>query len=82
MFGIGVSELVGIFMVSLLYAIPILLIVFAVRWAISGGIRDAAKKTETATGQQTARQILDERYARGEIGRDEYEQVRRDIETE
>jgi putative membrane protein len=29
---------------------------------------------------KTARQILDERYARGEIGQDEYEQKRRDLE--
>jgi putative membrane protein len=27
-----------------------------------------------------ARQILDERYARGELGRDEYQQMRQDIE--
>lgn len=31
-------------------------------------------------GERDARQILDERYARGEIGREEYQQMRRDIE--
>ena len=80
MFDIAVGWLAG-FMVLLLYTMPIVLIVFAVRWAMSGGIRDAAKKTGTTPGGQTARQILDERYARGEIGRDEYEQVRQDIEA-
>ena len=30
--------------------------------------------------QKPARQILDERYARGEIEREEYEQKRRDLE--
>ena len=28
-----------------------------------------------------ARQLLDERYARGELGRDEYRQMRQDIES-
>lgn len=29
--------------------------------------------------RETARDILDKRYARGEIGRDEYEQTKRDL---
>ena len=29
--------------------------------------------------RETARDILDKRYARGEIGRDEYEQKKRDL---
>ena len=29
-----------------------------------------------------ARRVLDERYVRGEIDRDEYEQIRRDIQAE
>jgi uncharacterized membrane protein len=29
-----------------------------------------------------AREILDGRYARGEIGREEYERMRRDIQAE
>jgi uncharacterized membrane protein len=51
---------------------------------------------EASAGDHTSRQILDERYARGatpaalrqgryargEIGREEYEQVRRDIQAE
>jgi len=31
---------------------------------------------------RTARENLDERYARGEIGREEYERMRRDIQEE
>lgn len=72
----------GFFMVLLLYVAPIILIVFAVRWAVSGGIRDAAKNTEETSGEQPARQALNERYASGEIGRDEYRQIRQDIEAE
>ena len=31
-------------------------------------------------GSQSPREILDKRYARGEIGKDEYEQKKKDIE--
>lgn len=37
--------------------------------------------TRGAGDDRDARQILDERYARGEIGRDEYDQIHRDIES-
>lgn len=72
----------GFFMVLILYVAPIILIVFAVRWAVSGGIWEAAKNTEETSGEQPARQTLGERYASGEIGRDEYRQIRRDTEAE
>lgn len=75
----GVGAL-GIFLISLLYALPVILFFFALRWAISGGIRNANKKREDNTGGLGARQILDERYARGEISGEEYRQVRKDIE--
>jgi putative membrane protein len=32
------------------------------------------------TGRRTPLEIVQERYARGEIGREEYEQKRRDLE--
>ena len=44
MFGIEFPELVGIFMVSLMFAIPVILVAFTIRWAVSGGVRDAARK--------------------------------------
>jgi uncharacterized membrane protein len=53
---------------------------FIVRWAVSVGVRDAGKRT-VEQHPRTPREILDERYARGEIGRDEYELVRRHLET-
>lgn len=60
--------------------LPLIAMYFIVRWAVSAGIRDASK---SGVGQhpRTPLEILDERYARGEIGRDEYEQVRRALET-
>lgn len=39
-----------------------------------------AARTARGTTASSARDILDQRYARGEIGRDEYEQKRRDLQ--
>jgi putative membrane protein len=44
-----------------------------VGWPIRGG-RDAQGRAESA------REILDRRYARGEINREEYQQMRKDLE--
>lgn len=43
----------------------------------SRGPRDADAEHETTD----ARQLLDKRYARGELGREEYQQMREDIES-
>lgn len=51
---------------------------FVVRWAVAAGIRDAG---EGGVGGLAAKEVLDERYARGEIGPEDYERVRRDLET-
>ena len=74
--GVGGGEL----LFYLLYLVPMLLILyFIVRWAVAAGIRDTGGTG--FPGVRTARDILDERYARGEIGPEEYGQVRREIET-
>ena len=46
---------------------------FVVRWAVAAGVADA--------GGRGAREVLDARYAAGEISRDEYARMRRDLET-
>jgi putative membrane protein len=48
-----------------------LLVAWIVRTIIAG--------TGTKAGSTTAREILDLRYARGEITRKEYEQIKKDI---
>jgi len=54
-----------------------------IKWTVSSALRGVSSAfREASAGDHTARQILDERYARGEIGREEYEQVRRDIQAE
>ncbi len=50
---------------------------FVVRWAVAAGVRDAGGSGDG----QTAREILDARYARGEIGPEDYEQMRAHLET-
>ncbi|ADK82370.1 Protein of unknown function DUF2078, membrane [Sediminispirochaeta smaragdinae DSM 11293] len=51
--------------------------VFLIRWALNrpgGGWHEG-----TANDKQTAEEILDERYAKGEISREEYMQMKADL---
>lgn len=65
----------GMISMVLFWVLVILGIVILVRWIAAGtpGVGHPQAKT--------ALDILKERYARGEIGRDEFEQKKRDIET-
>ena len=65
----------GMISMVLFWVLVIVGIVILVRWIAAGssGARQAPAKT--------ALDILKERYARGEIGREEFEQKKRDIET-
>lgn len=51
-------------------------IVAIVKWLIGGPATNVP-----VPPSKTARQILEERYARGEIDREEFEQKKRDIES-
>lgn len=55
----------------------LLVIVGAVVYTL--GWRPQLPQSGPAQTDQTAQEILQERYARGEINREEYEQVRRDL---
>jgi putative membrane protein len=57
--------------------VPLLLIVAV---AYASGWRPQIDQTGPAPTRQTPLDILKERYVRGEISRDEYEQMRRDLE--
>ena len=60
----------GLGMMLLFWAILIIGTVFGIRWLVAQG---------RAPGKDTALEILRERYARGEINRDEFEARKRDL---
>ena len=61
----------GGFMMLLWWVIPIALVI-----ALAVLL---ARRAGTGTGERTALDILKERYARSEIGKDEFEQKKRDL---
>lgn len=63
----------GIFMI-LFWVLVIAGILALVRWAGAG------RPDRDERRARTALDLLEERYARGEIGREEFEQKRRDLE--
>lgn len=75
-FGFGAMLFGGLMMIAFSVGI-IVLIVFAVRWLGGHG----PTQHERPTGRPTALEILQERYARGEIDYDEFER-RKQLLTE
>jgi len=69
-YGMGFT---GFLLMTLVLFAAIALIVFAVR--------DTARRPEASSGsvRESPSDVLKARYARGEIGREEYEQMRRDL---
>lgn len=55
------------------------LVVFAVR-GLAGSGNNAPNSTQSSS-PPTALELLQARYARGEISREEYETIRRDLQT-
>ena len=55
-----------------------LLLIGVIAYAL--GWRPQFTQTRPTQNSQTPLEILNARYARGEIGREEYEQMRRDLE--
>lgn len=58
----------------LIWIVLIVVLVLVLRAAVGTG------PSQGGTPQRNAREILDERYARGEIDQDEYERKRRDLD--
>lgn len=65
----------GIVFMILFWGLIIFGIVAIVKW-----LAGTSANTGRTLPPKSARQILDERYARGEIDHDEYEQKKRDLE--
>jgi putative membrane protein len=75
-FGMGFG-LIGLFLMLLFWGGLILLGVWLVRTIFQTGSRSVHPGASGTL--PTAREILDERYARGEINREQYEIMKRDI---
>lgn len=74
-FGLGFG-FIGILLMLLFWGGLIVLAVIAVRALFNSNSRGNFPRL---SGRSTARDILDQRYARGEISRAEYEQMLQDI---
>jgi uncharacterized membrane protein len=52
--------------------LPIVVLYLVIKWAVSSALRNISSTfRDVFTASRSAREILDERYARGEIGREE-----------
>lgn len=72
--GFGWGPGFGMFFMLLFWGLIILGIVALVKWLTGLSVNTGASPRKTAL------QILEERYARGEIEREEFEQKKRDLE--
>ena len=71
----------GMLLSFLLFVVgPLVALYFIVRSAVRAGVAAASKAAATPE-LRTAREILDARYARGEIGPEDYEEMRTRLET-
>ncbi len=82
-FGVGFWEIAIVIVVALIVVALIIGAIFLIVWAFrrSGGASGAPSSGPTG-GRPTALQIAQERYARGEINRDEYMQIVSDLQKQ
>lgn len=73
-FGFGGLGLIGLIFNLVIIVGIVILIVWAVRRFTSG-----TTSSNQPTSNQSAREILQSRYARGEITRDQYQQMLQDL---
>ena len=71
--GMGMMMWFSFFLGLLLIVLVVVALVAAVQWL-------RGEKSPFFTDRKDAVEILKKRYASGEIGKDEYEKIRRDIE--
>jgi putative membrane protein len=71
----------GLFFMVLFWALVILGILALARWLMSESQARREQAGRVLPRDKTPLEIVDERYARGDIGRDEYEQKKRDLQA-
>lgn len=72
-FGLG-----WIFM-AIFWIVVVALIVGLIYWAVRGGDSSYHRETPSPEKENSAMKILKERYARGDISKDEFETKKRDL---
>jgi putative membrane protein len=76
--GSGPAE---VLLLPFLFILPLVVLYTVIKSAVGGAIRGAGTGGDHGY-EGTAREILDRRYARGEIDRDEYRRAIRDLQAE
>lgn len=77
-FGMGFG-LIGLLFMVLFWGGLILLAVLVVRALFPSGSRDSSKDMPSGKSTSSPKEILDQRYARGELTREQYETMKEDL---
>ena len=72
--GMGGFGFLGFLFMILWWAFIIALVIAAIKWLTRGS------RGSRSTGEKSPMEILKERYARGEITKDEYQEIRKELE--
>lgn len=67
-------------MMFLFWAAVIVAIVFLIRWLVTAGAGNRGPQPSTGYSVESALDILKKRYARGEISKEEFQDMRRDLQ--
>jgi uncharacterized membrane protein len=68
----------GILLILVIGALVVLLPL--VRWSTASGITEATKRAREGSEKGNAKEILGERYARGEISKEQYKEMLEDLQ--
>ncbi|MBN6742975.1 SHOCT domain-containing protein [Acidithiobacillus sp. MC6.1] len=64
----------------LMWIFPLIFLVVMLLFLFRGGGGFMCGGQQTQKREETARELLDRRYARGEVSREEYQQMKKDLE--
>ncbi len=79
-YGFGVWEIVIVIVVALVILACLIGAIFLIVWAFRRSGSTTVMPDSAASGARTPLQIAQERYARGEISREEYQQIVSDLQ--
>ncbi len=81
-YGLGIWEIVIVIIVALVILACIIGAIFLIVWAFRRSGSTTVMPGPGPSGVRTPLQIAQERYARGEINRDEYQQIVSDLQKQ